>query len=152
MELSRLILGSQKWIFELDASIYYELLDLCWLRTMWEFVSKNKIEIRAPYVRMHPPRATDTTFQCLTSNDFTDVAFICRCSQYQIFVMHQDIVYFHSTRMEQSCATEIGNRIELAVISGQPRENQESMTGNCGEKNTINFCFTPYRFTQGTTS
>lgn len=33
LELSRLIMGSRKWIFDLDVKHFYPLMDLCWLRT-----------------------------------------------------------------------------------------------------------------------
>ena len=59
MELARLILGSQKWMFDLNATKYQGLLDMCWLKTTWEFISNSNLIVRAPHVRLHPPRVQD---------------------------------------------------------------------------------------------
>lgn len=58
-ELIQTILGTQTWCFDYSASIYSHLIDKCWIKTLWEFVSTNLITIQAPHPAINLPRQND---------------------------------------------------------------------------------------------
>lgn len=58
-ELAQLIIGSEKWIFDIQDRRCLPLLDMCWLHTTWKFILTHHLQIRAPHIKLTAPREND---------------------------------------------------------------------------------------------
>lgn len=60
LELIQTIIGTQSWCFHYPSSQYSHLVDISWVRTLWEFVSMYDIKIHSDYTKMATPRCNDS--------------------------------------------------------------------------------------------
>ena len=95
IEVSQLTIGTRRWIFEYPPSTYGPLLDNCWLKTTWLYVSSRQLQIHASYPILNYVRQNDSfimekmTTLGLTENELVRVN---RCRLYLQVILLSDIV------------------------------------------------------------
>ena len=58
-ELIQTTIGTRSWCFDYSASSYSHLVDIGWVRTVWEFTFKHNIQLQAPHPILNLPREHD---------------------------------------------------------------------------------------------